>query len=132
MRLLLDTQVFLWSVMASRRLGKPTRDLILAADEVYVSAASIWEIATKLRLERIDASPDELATAIEASGFHELPVKAHHAAAAAHLPAYHADPFDRLLLAQATTEPLRLLTADPTLRRYSELVTIVQPSGRDA
>lgn len=127
MRILLDTRVFLWSVMGSGKLGKPVRDLIEAADEVWVSAASIWEVAFKLALGRVDADVDEVARSIEASGFRELPLDARHAAAVSRLPAYHADPYDRLLIAQAMTVPLRLLTVDPVLRRYSDLV-IVAPS----
>ncbi|MBS0325219.1 MAG: type II toxin-antitoxin system VapC family toxin [Proteobacteria bacterium] len=127
MRLLLDTRVFLWSVMASGKLGKPARDLIEGADEVWISAASIWEIAFKLGIGRVDADIDEVAKSIGASGFRELPVSAAHAAAVSRLPAYHADPYDRLLIAQAMTEPLRLLTVDPALRRYSELVIVTPP-----
>lgn len=127
MRLLLDTRVFLLAASASSKLGKPGRDLIEAADEVWVSAASIWEVAAKLALRRVDGDIDEVVKSIDASGFRELPVTAQHAAAVPRLPAYHADPYDRLLIAQAVTEPLHLLTLDPLLRRYSELV-IVAPS----
>ncbi|MBK9086307.1 MAG: type II toxin-antitoxin system VapC family toxin [Sterolibacteriaceae bacterium] len=124
MRLLLDTHVFLWSVTDNRKLKRAARDFILAADEVYVSAASIWEIAIKARLGKIEGDPEELAEAIAPSGFHELPVTARHGAAVARLPALHADPFDRLLVAQAMSEPLRFLTADSMLSKYSELVDI--------
>ena len=68
---------------------------------------------------------DELVAAIGQSGFLELPVRAAHAAAAVRLPMHHSDPFDRLLVAQAITEPLRLLTADAALARYSDLVVLV-------
>lgn len=124
MRLLLDTHIFLWSVISDRRLKRSTRDLMVAADAVYVSAASIWEIAIKSSLGKIDGDPQELAAAIAASGFHELPVSAQHGALVARLPMHHADPFDRLLVAQAISEPLRLLTSDAQLSRYSELVTL--------
>lgn len=127
MRLLLDTRVFLLAAAASSKLGKPARDLIDAADEAWVSAASIWEVTHKLAIGRFDGDIDEVAKSIDASGFRNLPVTAQHAAAVARLPAYHTDPYDRLLIAQATTEPLRLLTLDPLLRRYSDLV-IVAPS----
>jgi PIN domain nuclease of toxin-antitoxin system len=122
MRLLLDTHVFLWAVAGSPRLKAPTRRLIEAADAVHVSAASIWEVAIKRRLGKIDADPDALVEAIDDSGFLELPVRPAHAAAVARLPDHHADPFDRLLVAQALTEPLRLLTADAALVRYSDIV----------
>ena len=90
-----------------------------------MSAASIWEAAIKIRLGKLDADPDELVEAIGRSGFVELPVRASHAAAVALLPPHHADPFDRLLVAQARCEPLHLLTADATLVRYGELVRLV-------
>ncbi len=125
MRLLLDTHVFLWAVTDSPRLGVDARRAIESADAVHVSAASIWEAAIKARLGKLDADPLELVDAIGRSGFVELPVRASHAAAVARLPAHHADPFDRLLVAQAVTEPLRLLTADAALARYSELVVLV-------
>ncbi len=125
MRLLLDTHLFLWAVASSPLLKAPVRRVIEAADQVYISAASIWEIAIKARLGKIDADPDELRAAIEASGFTELPVRAVHAAEVARLALHHNDPFDRLLVAQAITEPLRLLTADAALAPYSELVVLV-------
>jgi PIN domain nuclease of toxin-antitoxin system len=125
MRLLLDTHVFLWAVAGSQRLTEATRRTIEAADEVFVSAASIWEAAIKARLGKLDADPVELAEAIAPSGFRELPVRASHAARVASLPRHHDDPFDRLLVAQALSEPLRLLTADALLVRYSELVVHV-------
>lgn len=92
---------------------------------MFVSSASIWEIAIKAGLGRIDADPDVLVPAIEASGFFELPVTSAHAARVAHVPMHHADPFDRLLVAQATSEPMHLLTADRALVKYSELVRLV-------
>ncbi len=125
MRLLLDTHVFLWALSANRRLKPATRDYLSQADAVYISAASIWEIAIKSRLSKITADPVALANAIDGSGFQELPVTAKHAAAVAALPLHHADPFDRLLLAQAFTEPLRLVTADKTLTAYGGAIEVV-------
>ena len=125
MRLLLDTHIFLWAVAGSPLLKAATRRLIESVDEVYVSAASLWEVAIKARLGKIEADPDELVAAIELSGFIELPVRASHAAAVARLAMHHNDPFDRLLVAQAIAEPLKLLTADAVLARYSELVVLV-------
>jgi PIN domain nuclease of toxin-antitoxin system len=124
-RLLLDTHVFIWSVMGSRRLKVATREYLAAAETVYVSAASIWEIAIKKSLGKIQGDADIFAAAIETSGFEELPVTARHAAAVAKLPLHHADPFDRLLLAQAFTEPLRLITADQTLLAYGGAVELI-------
>lgn len=115
MRLLLDTHVFLWAVAGSALLKPAARQLIESADEVCVSAGSIWEVAIKSRLGKIEADPDDLAAAIDASGFIELPVSAAHAAGVARLAAHHHDPFDRLLVAQALADPLQLLTADAML-----------------
>jgi PIN domain nuclease of toxin-antitoxin system len=125
MRLLLDTHVYLWVVMGSPRLTAAARSAIETAEQTFVSAASIWEIGIKARLGKIEADPDELVAAIEQSGFAELPVRAVHAAAAARLPMHHDDPFDRLLVAQALTEPVRLMTADTVLARYGDLITLI-------
>jgi len=125
MRLLLDTHIFLWAVVDSPLLKPAARALIESADEVYVSAASIWEVAIKSRLGKIEADPIELTQAIEASGFMHLPVSAVHAAGVASLELHHNDPFDRLLIAQALTEPLKLLTADGVLTQYSDVVVLV-------
>ena len=122
MRLMLDTHAFIWAVAGDRALTAAARRLMTSAEAVYVSAVSIWEVAIKAPLGKIDADCVELLAAVEASGFIELPVRARHASAVAELPALHQDPFDRLLIAQAQTEPLRLLSAGPLLLRYSELV----------
>jgi PIN domain nuclease of toxin-antitoxin system len=125
MRLLLDTHIFLWVVEDSPLLGVEARRLLDSASAVYVSSASIWEIAIKARLGKIDADPDSVAAAIEDSGFLELPVLARHAVEVAGLPFHHGDPFDRLLVAQAMTEPMRLATGDGILKLYSDLVVVV-------
>lgn len=125
MRLLLDTHVFLWTVTGDARLKPPSRKLISNAEAVYVSAASIWEIAIKARLGKIEADAEVLVAAIDASGLLELPVSAQHAAAVARLPMHHTDPFDRLLLAQAFTVPLRFVTADRALSSYGPSVEIL-------
>jgi PIN domain nuclease of toxin-antitoxin system len=124
-RLLLDTQVYLWYLADSRKLSAKARSEITSAEEVFVSAASIWEAAVKVAIGKLDAVPDDLVAGIGASGFAELPVSARHAARVVTLPRHHRDPFDRLLVAQAIHEPLHLLTADAALQRYSELVVTV-------
>jgi PIN domain nuclease of toxin-antitoxin system len=124
-RLLLDTHVFLWAITGDARLKPASRRMIEATEDVFVSAASIWEIAIKAALGKIAADVPALAEAIAESGFAELPVRAHHAARVARLPMHHADPFDRLLVAQAVTEPLRLVTADAALARYTDLVDVI-------
>ena len=125
MRLLLDTHIYIWVLMNNRKLTKAARRLILDADEVFVSAASIWEAAIKAGLGKLDVEVDQLVAEIQASGFVELPVRAAHAAAVRRLPAIHGDPFDRLLIAQAVSEPLGFLTSDRNLAAYSELVITV-------
>ena len=125
MRLLLDTHIFLWAVSGSPLLKPAVRRVLEGADEVYVSAASVWEVAIKARLGKIDADPHELATAIPESGFLELPVRAAHAAQVATLDPHHNDPFDRLLIAQALVEPLKLVTVDAVLAKYSDVVLLV-------
>jgi len=125
MRLLLDTQIFLWCVNDDSRLTKAARALLSGATEIYVSSASIWEAAIKAKLGKLDVDVDALAASIADSGFMDLPVTAKHAAAVGKLPDVHTDPFDRLLIAQALSEPLRFLTADKVLCRYSDLVELV-------
>ncbi|WP_041494479.1 type II toxin-antitoxin system VapC family toxin [Burkholderia sp. KJ006] len=122
MRLLLDTHVFLWSVTDDRKLSKAARTLIVDADEVFVSAATIWEASIKSGLGKLDVDVNELVAEISAAGFVELPVRVAHAAMVRDLPDVHRDPFDRLLVAQAMTEPLRLVTADGHLAKYTDLV----------
>ena len=123
MRLLLDTQIFLWWLADSRKLAKPARELIEGADEVYVSAASIVECEAKIAAGLLDGDAEEVARGIRESGFLELPVRVRAAAGAASLKRLaDADFFDRLLVAQAMAEPLRFLTANGVLRQYSELV----------
>ena len=128
MRLLLDTHVLLWAVGEPARLNAETRDLLEdAANEVLFSAASIWEIAIKAKLGRTDFAvrPDQIARAARETGFVELPVNADTAARVVDLPLHHRDPFDRLLVAQAMTGPMRLYTVDPLLPPYSELVQLI-------
>ncbi|MDS0860620.1 type II toxin-antitoxin system VapC family toxin [Burkholderia pseudomultivorans] len=118
MRLLLDTHIFLWIVTDDRKLSMRARRLICAADERFISSASIWEVAIKAGLGKLDVDVDRLSRAIGSSGFRGLPVRAAHGAAVRDLPRHHRDPFDRLLVAQARHEPLRLVTADGHLARY--------------
>jgi len=128
MRLLLDTHLLLWSAAASKRLPAEARALIEdAGNEVYYSAASIWEIAIKSSLRRKDFRVDieALRVALPRMGLIELPVSAAHAAGVIKLPPIHRDPFDRMLVAQSIAEPLALLTNDAVLARYWDGVRIV-------
>lgn len=125
MRILLDTHVFLWAVSGSSNLKAAQRRVIQDAEQVFVSAASIWEISIKTRLGKLKAESHELAAAIRGSGFTELPVRAVHAAAVEKITLHHNDPFDHLLIAQAMSEPLRLMTADALLAQYTDLVLLI-------
>ena len=125
MHILLDTHIFIWWLKDDRHLSKPARQLIMNADIVYVSSVSIWEAAIKVQLGKLEVELNELVEAIAAEGFQELPMMSRHALRISTLPQYHRDPFDRMLIAQAMSEPLRLLTADLTLKQYSELVDVV-------
>ncbi|MBI2181571.1 MAG: type II toxin-antitoxin system VapC family toxin [Deltaproteobacteria bacterium] len=121
MRLLLDTHLLLWAAASSARLPREARELLQDdSNDVYYSAASIWEIAIKSSLRRKDFRIDltRLLGILPEMGLIELPVRAPHAARVAELPLIHRDPFDRLLIAQSVTEPLTLLTNDTLLDRY--------------
>lgn len=128
MRVLLDTHVLIWALAEPGKLASEIR-LIMEdpENEILFSAASIWEIAIKAQISRIDFSlqPNDIAQAAVDSGFAELPVRAASAALVAQLPLHHRDPFDRLLIAQAISEPVRFFTVDAMLARYSELVRVI-------
>ncbi len=98
---------------------------MLDAEVRFISSASIWEVAIKSRLGKIQADPLRIYERIEEAGFEELPIYARHTVRVASLPHHHTDPFDRLLIAQAIVEPLHLLTVDAYLGRYSELIVQV-------
>lgn len=98
---------------------------MIAAADVFVSAASVWEISIKAALGKLAADPREIRAALEPAGFLELPVSGEHAARVVDLPRHHRDPFDRLLIAQALTEPMRLLTNDVALAPYGDIVSVV-------
>ncbi len=126
MRLLLDTHIALWAVTAHPRMPARATELILAADAVFVSAASIWEISIKhaLKPAHMSISGQEALQEFQAAGFSLLAISPAHAAAVDSLAAHHRDPFDRMLIAQALSEPLRLLTQDAGLQVYSDVVLL--------
>ena len=122
MRLLVDTHLLLWWV-AGRRLAREAAALIEdPQNQVFASAASIWEIAIKAGLGRIDVDPGEFVRTLESGGFTALPITSRHAVAVAELPEIHRDPFDRLLVAQSRVEQMSLLTHDKVLSGYGALV----------
>ena len=125
MRVLLDTHLVLWAMSDDPRLSAAARQEIERAELVYVSAATIWEISIKGTLGRLEIDLEELTRQLAEAGFEELAVRWAHGRAVRNLPPHHRDPFDRLLIAQAISEPLRLLTHDRLLERYTDLVTVV-------
>ena len=119
MRLLLDSQAYVWWLAGDRRLGNEARTAISAADSlVYVSAATIWELAIKSALGRLKVKSSVLVTEIAENDFLELPISARHAERAGRLPRHHDDPFDRMLVAQAQLEGLTCVTRDPRFGAY--------------
>lgn len=121
MRFLLDTQVLLWAAGVPERLSIEVRDLLEdPGTELVFSAASIWEVAIKNGLGRKDfrADPRLLRTGLLENGYFELAVTGEHAARVDILPPIHKDPFDRILVTQALTEGITLLTADSLVARY--------------
>jgi len=117
-RLLLDTQALLWWLAADPALGERARAAIADPDnEVFVSAASVWEASIKRALGKLE-TPGELAPLIPEEGFRQLSITAAHAEAAGSLPPHHRDPFDRLLVAQARLEGLTVVSADGRFQRY--------------
>ena len=120
MKLLLDTHLLIWSGWTPRRISSAARSLISSPDNDLVFAASLWEIAIKQGLRKNDLEVDArvLRRSLLDNGYSELPVTGDHAVAIRSLPLIHKDPFDRILVAQATVEGITLLTADPIVARY--------------
>jgi PIN domain nuclease of toxin-antitoxin system len=125
-RLLLDTHIWLWMVAAPERLRPAVRELLAdPATELFLSAASCWELAIKYRLGRLPL-PERPLTFVPPRLLRDnvrvLPVDVHHALAVAELPDHHADPFDRLLVVQARAEGLTLVTVDDLVAQYDVVV----------
>lgn len=121
MDILLDTHLLLWAASEPQRLSEEAVTLINdTGNRLYFSAASLWEVVIKRGLDRADftVDPHLLRRGLVENGYLELPVSARHTLAVAHLPPIHRDPFDRILVAQAESEGLRLLTSDDTVARY--------------
>ncbi len=117
-RLLLDTHVLLWALEDSPELGNNARKAVVdRRNEVFVSAANVWEIAIKRSLGKL-RSPDNLTTKVEEMGLAQLPITLFHAEQAGNLPMHHKDPFDRMLVAQAQAEGLVIVTEDERIPRY--------------
>lgn len=121
MKLLLDTHLLIWAAIGSDRLSAKARKSIEdPINELYFSAASLWEIAIKNGLGRADFQVDArvLRRALLDNGYQELPITGAHTVAIESLPPIHKDPFDRILVAQATAEGITLLTSDVLVAKY--------------
>lgn len=121
MKLLLDTHLLLWAAGEPKRLSSGTRRLLNDPDNpLLFSAASLWEIAIKRGLGRRDFQADArlLRRGLLDNGYSELPIRSDHVIAIESLPPIHKDPFDRILVAQATVEGITLLTGDPRVAQY--------------
>lgn len=125
MRVLLDTHVLLWALSDDPKLSSKARRLIENAAEIYVSAATFWEMAIKVGLGKLDADLDEIREYCLESGFVELPITSEHAIAVKDLEHHHKDPFDRLIVATPISEPMRLMTADAQIAQYTSLAILV-------
>ncbi len=128
MKVLLDTHLLLWAAGQPDRLSAAARKWVdNPANELLFSAASIWEVAIKRGLGRSDfqADPRLLRRGLLDNGYGELPILSEHVVGIASLPPNHKDPFDRLLVAQATVEGITLLTADSLVAKYGGTVRLV-------
>lgn len=133
MRLLLDTHLILWWEADDARLSETVRRLVRdEADAVHVSRASLWEIAIKRSLGRLQLDLERFVRQVGKDGFEWLDIRNAHLLAVADLSVFddHRDPFDRLLVAQSLTEPLLLVTVDTTLARYGPTVRVVKRGER--
>ena len=125
MRILLDSHLVVWALLDRSKLKLAARRLIEDAEAVSVSAASVWEIGIKVALGQLELDMDELLEELNHAGFERLAVTWEHGRSVRDLPLHHRDPFDRMLIAQALTEPLQLVTHDRTLARYGAVVRVV-------
>lgn len=124
-RCLLDTHTLLWWLIDSPLLGKSSRlTMSDPRNQIFVSAASTWEIAIKISLGKLEA-PDDMDSVVEDEGFSKLPISLYHGQLAGQLPPIHRDPFDRMLIAQAQSEGLILISADEVIPQYK--VRIIDP-----
>jgi len=123
MKFLLDTVIWLWSVGETARLNEPAREVLTSPEhELYFSAASVWEIAIKTSIGKMqlpESARQVVPRETARQGLRPLPVSYSHALAVCDLPLHHGDPFDRLLIAQAQHESLTLITADRHMKLYS-------------
>ncbi len=115
---LLDTHIFLWWLIDSPDLPVSIRDIIIKPkNQIFISAATTWEISIKQSLGKLEA-PEDLDAIVEKESFSKLPISLYHGQIAGKLPSFHRDPFDRMLIAQAQAEGLFLVTTDLKICKY--------------
>jgi PIN domain nuclease of toxin-antitoxin system len=124
-RLLLDTHILIWVLAGSPRIARVSQRLLDDDNHVYFSVASLWEIAIKSGLGKLDTDVVEIREAAKRSGFEELPVLGNHVERLPTLGLHHRDPFDRILVAQAQSEPMQLITADPVVALYGANIELI-------
>lgn len=128
MNLLLDTHILLWAADNSKKLSKTARQLLSSEENtLFFSVASLWEVMIKTTLRRPDFQVDAaiLKRGLTDSGYLELPILSKHVLALNTLPDIHKDPFDRILIAQASVEGMSLVSADPLIAKYKSSVILV-------
>jgi PIN domain nuclease of toxin-antitoxin system len=128
LKLLLDTQIAVWWQIAPERISSAVEQVVTReAEEVFLSRASLWEMAIKINTAKLHIDLARFVRQSEADGFRWLDIATEHILACASLPTFadHKDPFDRLLVAQSIAEPLILLTADKQLPRYGATVRVI-------
>jgi PIN domain nuclease of toxin-antitoxin system len=124
-RVLLDTHLIIWALSEPDKLSNEAKDLINNAEQIFVSSASIWEMAIKSSLGKLEADLKAITAELNRLGVLELAISWQHSQQVKLLPHHHRDPFDRLIVSQAICEPLILLTHDKILSKYSDLVKLV-------
>jgi PIN domain nuclease of toxin-antitoxin system len=126
MKLLLDTHVLLWWLNDDGKLSENACRLIENPDNaIYVSHATIWEIQIKNMTGKLNTNVETLIQQLSVNNFQQFPIHTNHILALAKLPPHHQDPFDRMLISQAISEPLHLITHDNHVSRYSESIILV-------
>lgn len=129
MKLLLDTNTLLWTFLHSSRLPAQVREILADLEnDIFVSAAAAWEIATKVSVGKLRLpadTTDYLQSRFEAFDFKHLPITYEHALATRHLPMHHRDPFDRILIAQALLEGLTIVTGEKLFQQYGVATILV-------
>ena len=119
MKLLLDTHALLWWLADDDQLGGAAREVVAdPANDILISVVSLWEIAVKVRIGKLQADIEEIISAVQREGFTMLDIGMAHLVALAGLPMHHRDPFDHLLIAQAMTEDAMFMSEDRNAARY--------------